>query len=416
MGVYFKRLLWVTLVATGFSQSAAAEELIMPFACVVQDGAVQLAPAAETTYKIVGARQEQIFSVCRSSKGGACENLMVHRFAIQCGSAKVSWAQVVQAASGLGIEVLQGLPQGFAPAGTLKARFVFPALARFNSFRSEVETEQLSADGVAAHDDGEAAARVAAWRTEVRADMVPQGSSGAFRVGAIVSLLMLLLLGASLIVAGRWQIPQFSGAMLRGRVPGYALRIATWSRASFGRMWDWMRGDRQNSGDAELAHAAAVAVARLIEAELHVATLPSGLLLREVLLSELDRVRERLNNVTRDLERRPKDKSAGLIRAILRELERIGRIAQGADKDQRHEAGRSERPAAGMPQSVTEAYRVLGINAAAEPAVTKKLVDALRMSWHPDYARDEADRLKREDRIKQINAAWDLIKDQRRAA
>ena len=69
-----------------------------------------------------------------------------------------------------------------------------------------------------------------------------------------------------------------------------------------------------------------------------------------------------------------------------------------------------------MPQSVTEAYRVLGINADAEPAVTKKLVDALRMSWHPDYARDEADRQKREDRIKQINAAWDLIKDQRKAA
>ena len=69
-----------------------------------------------------------------------------------------------------------------------------------------------------------------------------------------------------------------------------------------------------------------------------------------------------------------------------------------------------------MPQSVAEAYRVLGINAAAEPAVTKKLVDALRMSWHPDYARDNADRIKREDRMKQINAAWDLIKDGRKAA
>ncbi|MGL4397924.1 MAG: DnaJ domain-containing protein, partial [Hyphomicrobium sp.] len=61
-------------------------------------------------------------------------------------------------------------------------------------------------------------------------------------------------------------------------------------------------------------------------------------------------------------------------------------------------------------------YRVLGVNPAAAPAVAKKLVDALRMSWHPDLARDEADRVQREKRIKQINAAWDLIKDQHQAA
>ncbi len=419
MGALLKRLVGVVLVATGFGQTAAAEDLIMPFACAAQDGAVQLAPSAETTYKIVGARQEQIFAACRDKVGG-CENLMVHRFAIQCGNAKVSWSHVVQAASRLGIEAPQGLPQGFAPAATLKARFVFPALARFNPFRSEVETEQLSAEsvieGVVEHDDGEAATRVAAWRTEVRADIVPQSSSGALRVGTIVSFLMALLLAASLIAAGRLRLPQYAASRLRGRVHDYAQRFASGLRGSFDRGRDWMRRDRLHEGDTELANAAAVAMARLIEAELHVAMLPSGLLLREVLLSELDRVRERLNGVQRDLQRRSKDQSAGMIRAVLRELERIGRIAHGAGKDQGHEAGNSGGQAPGMPQSVTEAYRVLGINADAEPAVTKKLVDALRMSWHPDYARDETDRQKREDRIKQINAAWDLIKEQRKAA
>ncbi len=427
MGAFFKRLSWVVLVATGLSQTAAAEDLLMPFSCTGQDGAVQIAPSAETAYRIVSARQEQIFAACRGGATGSCENLMVHRFMIQCGNAKVSWAQVVQAASRHGIEVPQGLPQGFAPAGALKARFVFPALARFNIFRSEVETEPLSADGVEGHEDGEAAARVAAWRTEVRADIVPQSSSGAFRVAAIVSLLMVLLLSASLFAAGRWRLPQWQAAALRGLMPELFQRFAHWSRAGFeraqasvdhkfGRAWDWMRGGAQRSGDTELTNAAAVAMARLIEAELHVATMPSALLLREVLLSELDRVRERLNSVTRDLERRPKDQSAGMIRAVLRELERIGRIAHGADKDQRHEAGTSGVQAPGMPQSVIEAYRVLGINADAEPAVTKKLVDALRMSWHPDYARDSGDRRKREERMKQINAAWDLIKDVRKAA
>jgi curved DNA-binding protein CbpA len=37
------------------------------------------------------------------------------------------------------------------------------------------------------------------------------------------------------------------------------------------------------------------------------------------------------------------------------------------------------------------------------------VVDGLRQSWHPDHAKDEPDRQRREERIKQINIAWDLI-------
>jgi hypothetical protein len=38
------------------------------------------------------------------------------------------------------------------------------------------------------------------------------------------------------------------------------------------------------------------------------------------------------------------------------------------------------------------------------------VVDALRQNWHPDLAASEADRTEREERIKQINAAWDLVR------
>ena len=69
-----------------------------------------------------------------------------------------------------------------------------------------------------------------------------------------------------------------------------------------------------------------------------------------------------------------------------------------------------------MPQSVQEAYQMLGINDDAAPNVAKKLVDALRMSWHPDLAHDASDRLLREDRIKQINIAAEMISDKRRVA
>jgi hypothetical protein len=62
------------------------------------------------------------------------------------------------------------------------------------------------------------------------------------------------------------------------------------------------------------------------------------------------------------------------------------------------------------PETVEEACAFLGINPRAGEAVVKKVVDALRQNWHPDLADDETDRSAREERIKQINAAWDLIR------
>jgi hypothetical protein len=68
-----------------------------------------------------------------------------------------------------------------------------------------------------------------------------------------------------------------------------------------------------------------------------------------------------------------------------------------------------------MPRTRDEALEVLGIGIApsATQAAIKKIVDGLRMSWHPDLAADETDRALRELRSKQINAAWDLLQGQR---
>jgi hypothetical protein len=71
-----------------------------------------------------------------------------------------------------------------------------------------------------------------------------------------------------------------------------------------------------------------------------------------------------------------------------------------------------------MPHTRMEAFKVLGIGAApgADAAAIKKIVDALRVNWHPDRARDEPDRQLRELRSKQINAAWDLLQGERAEA
>jgi hypothetical protein len=135
--------------------------------------------------------------------------------------------------------------------------------------------------------------------------------------------------------------------------------------------------------------------------------------LREVLQSELSQVRQRLAAIETAAAKNADagGKNAPQFRALIRELERIRRIANSAA------ASLSRGPrGARLPATVSEAYDVLGINPDVREEVMKKIVDALRMSWHPDHARNDADRAERESRIRQINVAWELITAKRAAA
>jgi hypothetical protein len=64
-----------------------------------------------------------------------------------------------------------------------------------------------------------------------------------------------------------------------------------------------------------------------------------------------------------------------------------------------------------MPSSRPEALAVLGMGVVNDGnlASLKKIIDGLRMNWHPDLAQDDGDRLTREVRLKQINAAWEIL-------
>jgi DnaJ-domain-containing protein 1 len=145
-----------------------------------------------------------------------------------------------------------------------------------------------------------------------------------------------------------------------------------------------------------------------------VAALPADLLLRDVLASELDSLHDRAADLGRRVDQLGTERMRSAIRSLMRDLDRITRIAQGATQGP-EEVGRPA-PDPDPPSTIFEAYRVLGLNPDAPDAAVKKIVDALRMSWHPDHARNEADRLYREQRIKQINAAWDLLRDKLAAA
>jgi hypothetical protein len=68
-----------------------------------------------------------------------------------------------------------------------------------------------------------------------------------------------------------------------------------------------------------------------------------------------------------------------------------------------------------IPQTRSEALGILGIGVSskANQAAIKKIVDGLRMSWHPDHGDGEDDRKLRELRLKQINVAWEIISEAR---
>ena len=78
-------------------------------------------------------------------------------------------------------------------------------------------------------------------------------------------------------------------------------------------------------------------------------------------------------------------------------------------------ASRNGRDDRAIPKTRAEAFEVLGVNPNASEASLKRTVDALRMGWHPDHAKDDADKIMREERTKQINIAWDLIVGKRAA-
>jgi hypothetical protein len=398
---------------------ARAEDLVMPFACNAAGGEIQVSPSNETSYKILGHRDEQPFVACAGSSQ-ACETMMVHRFAIACDGQKISWSRIANAAKAFGAAVPAGLPNGFAPVSTLSGRFVLPALTHvephLEAASTRVATQDLSPDSVVEGQESPAVSDNAAWVTEVRADAAAMPRGNALRVAGALSVVMAVLVAASLAAAGRWRIPWPSFAFRRDgsitivmnrAVEGWQ-RVAEW----LSKARDHWAENAQEVPGASLLNALSFAQVRYTQIELGVASLAAELLLRDVLSSELQQIRERLTDVERQLKRRAPGKSAATIRGLLRDMERIGRISQSAGEGAQSEAGAPS----GIPQSIAEAYRVLGMNSDAAPAVAKKLVDALRMSWHPDHARDELDRRRREDRMKQINAAWDMIKDRRAAA
>ncbi len=436
----------------------------MPFDCSLEGGDIHLSPAAETSYRIVGARKEQTVTTCTRPNGAGCRTVMVHRFTVSCAGTSVDWMRIAAAmrstsANRAWIEngrlnlvmptggaldspspcpgtqaarldrnvVLTGdclpwsrravfehlvLPGGYAPVGELGARLMVGAAAdefEIASLAPSVTQVSMSEGGIVlAKADPDATLEPRAERPSFETALEPNlagddwitvvraGPDAAPAVRADITgsrTWAWLAVIASAVVVVVLLAMRFAPLLYGRRTPVVSFSLAR--------------------RDLNVANASVVVAALLQQTEAAARELKGAGPLREVLQGELGHVRERLANIEKLAAKgeQPLEKSAPQFRALVRELERISRIVDSAVASM---AG-TKKPTT-LPRTTSEAYEVLGVNAEVSDGVLKKIVDALRMSWHPDHARDDDDRLMREDRIRQINIAWDIINGKREAA
>ena len=457
-------------VCSGSGVAVAGEQLVMPFACEVERGRVLLKPSAPRSYPILGERAEQGVTSCRTLAGD-CRAVVAHRFSIFCGGVRVPWVEVAAKARGPKLRSLwmhEGrinvvlvrppgspapkckstpgllglfesgrkclpwhnserlvLPLGFAPVAEVGARIETAAVepmvtgsapARYSDAAVGTGPEPTRPRaagrlGIGAEPFAEAELAPAAavpdaarsWVTVVReerpivaADAVDPGRPAGWSIAAMLASVL------SAMAFYAWRASP--GALM---TLGGSLGAVRW-REGFERRARQLADFSQRAPravDSSQANAAAVVSALLTQAEVEVAGLTSARPLREALEAELGAIRQRLAVARAAIGGGgggPPQRPA--FRILVRDVERIRRIVASA-------AASLDVPREGlrMPCTRSEAFDVLGVNPDVSEAIVKKVADALRVSWHPDHAKDEDDRLTREARMKQINIAWDLI-------
>lgn len=460
----FRFSLWTSLGILGvlpqFS-AEARERLVMPFGCDVEAGEVRLSPGAETSYPIIDHRDEQTVTTCTQARSAGCRTVMVHRFTIACAHGAVPWVRVAAAMRGgsanrawiengrlnlvlparadleaparcrngggakEGGVVLSGdclpwarkaafehlvLPDGFAPVGELGARLMINAPVEEAAFDLDPHLTPVAmtfgdmtvakADPDATMEPGPSHRSFDAvlepdyaandWITVVHADDgATIASSNSTESSSWALLIALVSAAATAVLAAMRFVP-----MLRHRLMNAARSKLLRTHTS-------------------IANASDAVAAMLQQTETAAQQLKWAGPLREVLQAELNTVRGRIAHIERVVARGElaPDKAALQFRALVRDLERIRRIVDSALA-----SNSNTKKSGALPRTTSEAYEVLGVNAEVSAGVLKKIVDALRMSWHPDHARDDDDRALREERIRQINIAWDLINGKREAA
>jgi hypothetical protein len=423
---------------TTAAAQASPEQVILPVRCQVAQGRVVLMPRPDQAHAILGPYKSHSHTTCAPGQPDRCRTWTIHKFDLACGHARIPWLSVVAAANdrrgtvavengrlllalGPGLRALirtpeagwLAFPPGYAPAIGLTARFpgqpatpaptvvadrpgrpepvrpdpVRPDSVRLAAMPPAAQTEALASPPLTVAPTTAAEG----WLTVVEREVLERGRAVS-RERALVVLALVLAVWALLALVRHRRLPSATDAGAGTPATG----------ANAGPQPD----------DAAGRTAALIAqVVNLHRAARDALPAIASDSLRQLLREDLDRVQASL--LTTELTQQIADGHWTavhlVVSAALIELERIGRTMAGVLDSARAEPvqyGAEVRP----PETTHDAFVVLGLNPQASRAIVKKVVDGLRQSWHPDHAHDENDRVRREARMKQINAAWDLIR------
>jgi hypothetical protein len=374
--------------------AAAEERLVMPFACRVTGGQIQLAPSAPRTYLIYGRREQKRMTTCSPYDPRKCHDWAVHRFDLDCGGVRTSWQSVVAALAPILAESAGdayggpydapaygppgsagpyragrggaiAFPPGFAPNPMRVAQFerTNPAIA---DIPLPPKKPAAPAEVAQAQPSPAPAPKPAAAKPS------PTGKAETIAKAGDKPKPTKLAAQRALQI----EIESASGEVT-GSLPK--------SAATSGSLWR----------DAGLVFALTLTALLALSALLLMRR-------RGMLALPMPKPVLRLRG------------PAGLP-ALRRSLVSEWKKAAGRLTGGKGQSGLRLWDEDWLPATKREALEVLGVDPRASRETIKSTVTRLRRALHPDHAIDEEDRLLRERRLKQINVAWEIVCAKRRA-
>ena len=460
-------------MSLGAATVNAGELFVMPYSCAVASGRPILTPSDDQGYSVIGHREQREFSACSPMNPMLCKQWTLYRFDLDCGGTRVPWVSIAAAASGgrngrswvehgrLHIEMparwsmapddpcaqpfkdenrwrpdgftrmcvdrqaargpIIEIPDGYAPMMGLDGIFVAkatpPPFTARNS--SPVKTARPALPKPAPSSVENSASRPAASPSET---LQPKKDIGAPPPSSVVALDSHPEVAPKIINQGNPQQNTTNAnaspasSALPSVSPNPAAPLATASiSAPTGNAAQISETTTASVPSASVSSAATPLNAG-IAAAMSLAVLG---LIALTFFQWRERAQLRLTG-SRDLAAISLGDGTGRDITVACDVAPVSWTSKATNVvKQPTSLDIRSRPSIGdeIPETREQALQVLGMGVTPEvhDAAIKKIVDGLRQSWHPDHAQSAEERQLRELRMKQINAAWDIISDKRSA-
>lgn len=428
--------------------------LVMPFTCAIISGRPVLTPSQNQGHRIIGAREQRSFRACSPANPALCREWTIHRFDIDCEGVALPWAAVAASArpdravyenGRLQVRMpphwnlaaddpcasgerwrygrLQrycadrralsqatvAMPPGFAPMLGIDAIFVTPSATRGTSpiaAHAPPLPGTPFAASVTRSEPNPAAAPKALENEPPPAKapaVVAQAQPVAPTPGALPAPVVPRIINRT------GAVPEPAPSLPPAVVAAAGPQVADASASPLTPVTP----PAAHEARSPVVETSALTVTSLTPlAAQHIPAWTGFVMLAAVLVALTALVLTVLR--TRRHRLRPKPAAARPPSFAMPTNQRVAlaqAVARGPAAVWSTVAAPSPAWNEEVPRTRSDALRVLGMGVTADAnlAAIKKIVDGLRQTWHPDLAHDNSDRQVREQRMKQINVAWDIL-------